>query len=151
MPFLEFWLTPISILIAAASLFFGIYIYRKQTNIQIFLDFTKRYEGIMDSFPNDTVFYRLSTDMEPPPESKELTLAVLKYLNLCSEEYYLMEEKLLSKKLWNIWKDELENILQSKLVRREWPKIKNEYSAYKEFQMYVDDLIKLQTKSTSKF
>lgn len=146
MPFLEFWFTPISILIAAFSLFFGVYIYRKQTNIQIFLEYTKRYESIMDSFPQNARFYRLNTDSEPPQASNELTIAVLKYLNLCSEEYYLRETGQLSKKVWNIWKDELEKSLQSKLVKREWKTLKNEFSSYGKFQVYVDELIKRKSK-----
>lgn len=35
--FLEYWLTPISVLIGAAGLLWGFYTYKKQSNIQIFL------------------------------------------------------------------------------------------------------------------
>lgn len=141
MGFLEFWFTPVSILIAAFSLFFGVYIYRKQTNIQIFLEYTKRYENIMDSFPADARFYRMNTEKKLPEESLELTIAVLKYLNLCSEEYYLRETGQLSKKIWNIWKEELERTLRSNLVRREWPKIKSEFASYSKFQKYVEKIL----------
>lgn len=142
MGFLEFWFTPVSILIAAFSLFFGVYIYRKQTNIQIFLEYTQRYESIMDSFPADARFYRMNTDKKLPEEGLELTSSVLKYLNLCSEEYYLRETRQLSKKIWNIWKEELERTLRSNLVRREWPKIKSEFESYSKFQKYVERILK---------
>ena len=101
MEFLEFWLTPISILFATGSFFWGFYIYKKQNNIQIFFEYTKRYENIMDSFPGETRFYRLNSDKNLPQESTELKIAVLKYINLCSEEYYLRETGLLSKKVWS--------------------------------------------------
>jgi hypothetical protein len=133
MEFLEYWITPLSILTGVIGLVWGFYTYKKQSNIQIFLQYTKRYENIMDSFPEDARFYRLNSDKELPPESNELTIAVLKYINLCSEEYYLRESGQLSKKVWNIWKDELERTLQSNLVRREWPKLKGEYYSYKRF------------------
>ena len=146
MQFLQFWFTPVSILIAALSLFLGVYNFRKQANIQIFLEFTKRYESIMDSFPPNARFYRLNTDSEPPESSNELTIAVLKYLNLCAEEYYLRETGQLSKKIWNIWKDELEKSLQSKLIKREWKTLKNEFSSYRKFQVYVDQIINRKNK-----
>lgn len=141
MGFLEFWFTPITILIAAASLFWGFITYKRQSNIQIFFEYTRRYENIMDSFPENARFYRLDTSSDLPPESNQLTIAVLKYLNLCSEEYYLWKTKQLSKNLWNIWKDELERTLQSNLVKREWPKIKIEFQSYSEFQKYVETIM----------
>ena len=142
MGFLEFWFTPISILFAALGLFWGFYNYKKQSNIQIFLQYTHRYETIMDNFPEDARFYRLNSGKDLPPESNGLTIAVLKYINLCSEEYYLRESGQLSKKVWNIWKDELERTLQSNLVKREWPKLKGEFNSYGKFQDFVENLIK---------
>jgi hypothetical protein len=138
---LDFWITQISILITAVGLFWGFYSYIKQSNIQIFLQYTQRYENIMDCFPEDARFYRLNSNKELPPERSELTVAVLKYINLCSEEFYLRESGQLSKKVWNIWKEELDRTLQSNLVKREWPKIKNEFISYPKFQKYTDDLI----------
>ncbi len=141
MEFLEFWFIPISILIAAASLFWGFYTYKKQSNIQVFLQYTQRYESIMDSFPEDARFYRFNYEKALPLESEKLTIAVLKYINLCSKEYYLRESGQLSKKVWNIWKDEMERTLQSNLVKREWPKINSEFKSYNKFQRYVENLI----------
>lgn len=141
MEFLEIWFTPISILIATGSLFWGFYIYKKQSDIQIFLEYTKRYEIIMDSFPENARFCRLDFSKDLPSESNELTIAVLKYINLCSEEYYLRERRLLSKKVWNMWKDELERTLKSELVRREWLKVKIEFETYPKFKNYVESVI----------
>ena len=146
MGFLDFWFTPISILIAAISLYWGFYIYKTQSNIQIFLQYTQRYETIMDCFPKDARFYRFNSEKELPPASPELTLAVLKYINLCSEEYYLWDSGQLSKKVWNIWKDELERTLQSTLVEREWKKLETEYKSYPEFIKYIQDLVKEKNK-----
>ncbi len=95
----------------------------------------------MDSFPGDARFYRLNSDKDLPQESTELKIAVLKYINLCSEEYYLRETGLLSKKVWNMWKDELERTLQSNLVKREWLKVKIEFESYPKFQNYVERVI----------
>ena len=64
MGFLEFWFTPVSILIAASGLIWGFITYKRQSNIQIFFEYTWRYESIMDSFPENARFYRLDTNCD---------------------------------------------------------------------------------------
>ena len=135
---IEFWFTPASILLAFFGLVWGIYIYKKQSNIQIFLEYTKRYSEIMDGFPKDARIYRVNSSELLPEESTDLTLSVLKYLNLSSEEFYLMRNHQLSKRIWRIWEDELIRTIKSNLIRREWTKIKHEFESYKEFQNYVE-------------
>ena len=45
--------TLVSILIAAIGLFVGVYVYRRQMNAQLFLEYTRRYEETMAQFPHD--------------------------------------------------------------------------------------------------
>jgi hypothetical protein len=57
-------------------------------NVQILMKYTERYERILDQFPPEALAARFDTKVLSP-ESPELTMSVLKYLNLCSEECYL--------------------------------------------------------------
>ena len=120
--------TLVSALIAAIGLIVGIVVYRRQSNAQVFLEYTKRYAQVMDRFPGDARKAKLDLDAAPPPESEDLTYAALCYLNLCSEEYYLCKTGYLSKAIWRIWEDELKRTLRSPLFRREWIKVKRESS-----------------------
>ena len=54
-------------------------------------------------YPENAVASRLDLDGEPPEASLALTLAALKYLNLCSEEYYLWKKGLVEDEVWKIW------------------------------------------------
>jgi hypothetical protein len=99
--------TFISILVGIFAFLFGIASYKKQMNAQVFLQYTERYEEIMKSFPKDAWSARYNSDKALPKESDELTICVLRYLNLSSEEFYLYKDKYLSKKVWGIWADEL--------------------------------------------
>jgi hypothetical protein len=92
----------------------------------------------MDSFPPGCRGTRLDSEGEPPESCEELTLAVLRYLNLCSEEFYLCRQGYLAKDVWDIWEAELKRTLASPLLRREWKQIKYEFSAYPEFSSFVD-------------
>lgn len=116
----------------------AVFTYKNQMNSQLFMEFTKRYNEIMESYPAYARSSRLDSQGPPPKESEELSLSVLRYLNLCGEEYYMYTKELLDERLWRIWRDELNLSLQSPLVVREWKKLKREFDTYKEFQVYVD-------------
>lgn len=133
--------TLISTALTAAGLFVGVYVYRRQMNAQLFLDFTRRYDSIMQSFPGASHGARLRLDVDLPQESPELSAAILRYLNLCSEEFYLWRRGYLAKDIWRIWERELEATLVSPLLRREWPTLRDEFGAFSEFSKYVEGVL----------
>ena len=126
------------VLVGVAGLVVAIRTYKRQTNAQIFLEYTGRYEKIMESFPANSLQSRLMLEGNPPNESQELSLAVLKYLNLCSEEYYLYRKGYLAKDVWTIWESELVRTLRSPLVLREWKRLEHEFESYPEFKGFVE-------------
>jgi hypothetical protein len=128
-------------LFTASGVIAGFVFYRRQCNAQVFLEYTKRYSEIMNMFPPDCRRARLDLFSEPPQESEELTLAVLRYLNLCSEEFYLCKKRYLSKGIWHIWEAELKRTLCSRLVSREWKKLQVEFSAYPAFLEYTNSAL----------
>ncbi|MCF7823054.1 MAG: hypothetical protein K9N35_02685 [Candidatus Marinimicrobia bacterium] len=130
--------TLIGVAVAAGSLIIGVIAYKRQINAQLFIEYTKRYEQIMSQFPDSAIYWRLDSAKHIPQESRELSEAMLKYLNLCSEEFYLQNKRYLSKNIWSIWEDELKKTLANDLYRREWPKLKSEFSSYPAFSDYVE-------------
>ena len=90
-------ITVISVVIAVVTFVWGVISYKNQMNAQLFLEFTKRFEEVMQSFPKSAWSARLGIGDEPSTESEELSLAVLRYLNLCGEEYYLFDKGWLNK------------------------------------------------------
>lgn len=137
--------TLISVIVAIFGLAFGIRTYRRQTNAQIFIEYTSRYERIMESFPPEALSARLELDADPPEQSQELSLSILRYLNMTSEEYYLNRRGYLSNEVWEIWEDELIRTLKSPLLKREWKSIKKEFISYTEFHDYVEGIQKETT------
>jgi hypothetical protein len=130
--------TLLLVAIATLSIFVGVFIYRRQCNAQVFLEYTKRYSEVMNRFPREGLKARLNLSAEPPEKSDELSLAVLRYLNLCSEEFYLCKQKYLSNHVWGIWEDELKRTLSSPLFVREWEGLREEFRSYPEFLAYVE-------------
>ncbi len=133
-------LTALGHFATAISFVLGIYVYRRKTNTQVFLEFTRRYDEVMRSFPVDARRARLHSGGEPPAVSDEISDAALRYLNLCSEEFYLWKRRYLSGDIWRIWESELKRTLASPLYRREWTRLRDEFSSFPEFAAYVEEV-----------
>jgi hypothetical protein len=133
------YLTGASILVAVAAFLWGVKSYRDQMNAQLFLEFTRRFEEVMQSFPKNVWSSRLNIEGKPPPKSKAVSLSALRYLNLCSEEYYLRQKRWLYRETWEIWERELLRTLQTPLFLREWKTLSSEFESYPEFKEYVDN------------
>jgi len=114
--------------------------FRNATQIFLFIKYTERYEQVMASYPPEALAVRLDIHGEPPPASEPLTLAVLKYLNLCANEFYVWKKGYLDGGVWEIWEEELKRTLRSPLYRREWSKLRKEFESFKEFLDYVEEI-----------
>jgi hypothetical protein len=119
------------------TLIFTIRNVRRQINVDILMKYTERYEHILDKFPQDALFGRFDSQALPP-QSKQLTLCLLKYLNLCSEEYYLWKNGYLAKTVWAVWEGDLKRMIASPLLQREWPDLRAEYLSHQDFMEYVE-------------
>lgn len=129
--------TLVSVVVGFVSLITAIRSYYKQMNVQILMKYTERYERILESFPEDGLAARFDPKVLPPASPK-LTLCVLKYLNLCSEEYYLTRHGYLSESLWRIWEGDLKRIIASPLLKREWTSLRSEFMSHRDFLEYVE-------------
>lgn len=120
------------------------YYFKKKSYADTVLKYAERYDKVMDAFPSGTFLQRFNSEADFPDHEGKLRLAVLKYLNLCSEEYFLFNQGYIDKSIWNMWKDELERALGSALFKREWEVLKSEFKSDSDFRQFVDDV---QSKS----
>ena len=129
--------TLVSVIIGFWSLISTVRNYRRQLNLQILMKYTERYEHILSQFPENALFARFDSNALPP-QSQELTLCVLKYLNLCSEEFYLWRHKYLANQIWQVWEGDLKRMIASALLKREWLQLREEFLSHKEFLDFVE-------------
>jgi len=130
--------TYIGIIIGVVTFVWGVTSYKNQMNAQLFLEFTRRFEEVMQSFPKSAWSARVNSEETLPEESEELSLSVLRYLNLCGEEYYLYKKGWLDKRMWSLWKGELERTMRTPLFVREWKKLSREFDTYPDFKEFVE-------------
>jgi hypothetical protein len=129
--------TAIAVFVAIWAIWQNGEINRKQANIQAFLVYTERFERVMEALPAEACQARFDLEQTLPSESEDLTGAALRYLNLTAEEFYLWKRHYLDTQLWRIWEQEIQRMLRSPLMRREWPKLVTEFISYEEFVEYV--------------
>jgi len=93
--------------------------YRMQTLAQMFIHFTKRYHEVRNELPNSAnkIFTDVFSGEKFPEESHD---ALVSYLNLCGEEYYMFQRKLLDEHLWNTWSSDLYIIVAEKGFQDIW-------------------------------
>jgi hypothetical protein len=128
-----------SMIAGVLTLITTIITYRRKMNAQVFMKYTERYERILGQFPDEARDARFDAKILPPQSSK-LRLCVLQYLNLCSEEFYLMKNGYLDKGLWRIWEGDLTRIIRSPLLQREWRSLRPEFEAHHDFLEYVESV-----------
>lgn len=128
----------ITLVLTAAALLFGLWSFGKQMNCQVFLAYNERYERVIRAFPPGSLESRLRLGETLPERSEELSICLLRYFNLCSEEFFLYRQGFLSKKIWAIWEPEIIRMFRSPVLRREWQRIRVESKAYPDFFAFVE-------------
>jgi hypothetical protein len=69
-------------------------------------------------------------------------LAVFReYLNLCSEEKWLHDQKRIDNPTWKIWKFGMRDVTRFPPFREAWSQLEPEYDAYQDFQEFVNQTL----------
>lgn len=116
--------------------------FKKQMNAQVYLAYTERYERLMADCPLDfrTTLLDLKLSEAEPKERDHIKVCMLRYLNLCSEEFHLKHTGYLAPEVWGLWRQELEWTLRKPLYVSGWPELRHEFESYPEFLKYVDEV-----------
>lgn len=119
-----------------------IWSFRKQMNAQVYLAYTQRYEDLMACCDDDfrSSLLRLPLDQIDEKRRDKIRVCMLRYLNLCSEEFHLMKSGYLAKAVWGIWQGELEHTLRTPLYVSGWPELEHEFVSHSDFRRYVVDI-----------
>lgn len=80
---------------------------KKQYEFQFFAEYTKRYQDIILHMPDD---------VNDPHWLRYVQL----YFDLCSEEFYLHEEGLISNRVWQLWVKGMQDILKRESFKNAW-------------------------------
>lgn len=110
-----------------------------QRRIMFFSEYTRRYQDILINMPQNVYVNKERID--------ERTKTFMRlYFNLCSEEYYLWKNQLISDAIWNMWKAGMEITTKTPIYIRCWIALRGEYND--EFYLFFErDILKLRKTS----
>ena len=107
-----------------------------------FFTCTERYEHILQVFPNDFRYgpaaFNQEVHLAKVRGDKEAQLAVIQLFNLFSEEFYLESIGALPPYVWNVWKEQMQALFRTKLLKEAWVKLHDDFASQTEFQNFVD-------------
>lgn len=89
------WAQIIAIFISTAAIYFGLHGVWRQLWLNVFVAFTQRYSDIFRDAPDSLRDPNFSFEALEKEEKAEVLSIVRRYLNLCSEEFYLKQKKVL--------------------------------------------------------
>lgn len=126
-----------TLIIGITSLFVKIHGNRRHINASLFIEYTKRYDDIVSSFPKEALA-RGFAGGEMPEENVEITICVYRFLHFLAGAFYFYRKGYLDKEAWRIWQLEINTLLRSPVFRREWGKFANEHPLSPEFHRYIE-------------
>ncbi|MEI8191551.1 MAG: hypothetical protein WCI75_17695 [candidate division NC10 bacterium] len=115
---------------------------REQLWLQTFAEYTRRYAEIVDALPSDAIRPGAAYDYAslPPSERDALLRGMRRYLNLCSEEFFLNSRGKIDATTWEIWLAGMRSTARLPGFRVAWPLLHSEYDYYPTFQEFMDRL-----------
>ena len=127
-----------TIFIGIISILVKISSHRRQINASLFIEYAKRYDDIIISFPKDVWTRRFEGGDRIPEESDEITINTFRFLHFLAGAYYFHKKGYFEKDAWQYWESGIIKILRSPLFRREWRRFSNENLLSPEFRAYVE-------------
>jgi hypothetical protein len=102
--------------------------------------FFKRYEAWNEDAPYALYKSSCLEDLNDKTRS-EVLHSVLRYANLCSEEFALYKAGRVPHDIWEIWNYGIQQNFQQPIWRQAWAEKRKEYDSYRAFQDYVDKIV----------
>jgi len=114
-------------------------IQNNQLKLQNYIEYTKRYQDIIINFPED--INEPSFDMQALDQGTyDKTMRYMRvYFDLCFEEYYLHQEKLIDDNIWSTWEGGMIFAFSKSAFKQAWQKIKTDTEYNDSFNAMVEN------------
>lgn len=129
-----------AVVVSALAIVVGLKGVRDQMRVTVFLEYTERYAKIMRNMPYEArepgSGYRLASRST---EERYRVLAVFReYLNLCSEEEWLHDQKRIDNHTRKIWECGIRDVARFPPFDEAWSILEPEYYAYEDFRGFIN-------------
>jgi hypothetical protein len=115
--------------------FLGLWLNWRSQRAQTAIAFFSRFDQIVTTDKSN--LFRI--DDRPRRLTGDALKTARRYFNLCSEEFNLNQRRYIPNDIWKIWRCGIEGILQDRLWRASWKKVRKEYDSYPAFVEFIDE------------
>jgi hypothetical protein len=130
--------TLISVIVGVVSLIISIRAYRRQVGALFLLEYTRRVDDLLQSLPPEVWALNIIREQPAPPPSYEMTLTVLRCMNLLGQLHFFSRKGYMPAIAWRRGTRIYAKLLQSELFRREWHNLQHIFAADKPFVRFVE-------------
>jgi hypothetical protein len=100
--------------IAVASFANAVWQYRRKIHLEVFRTYTDRYNAVL----TPDIYDKWKAALEGNQQHwRELTPIMIRYLNLIWEEFFLSQDKVIHRRLWQLWLPGISRVLSSEFAR----------------------------------
>ena len=129
-------ISSIGVIISLIALIFTVRSFIAQQKLSVFIEYTKRYSDINHTFPVD-----ISSDtfvLNDHKDKENILKNMRAYFELCSEEYYLKNEKGLINSSWEGWTKGMLLKFEKPAFKDAWEILKTEEIQYIPFVEFIE-------------
>ena len=120
------------LLVAIIAIVFSQWSDRKQRKLQMYAEYTRRYQDIFMNMPDD-IYTGKAAIYERTKKYMRL------YFDLCSEEYHLWRQGFVKDKVWELWVEGMQIETDHDIFHNAWDAIKKEYNS--DFRNYFEEFV----------
>jgi hypothetical protein len=124
-----------SVLIGAAAIYTAVRNNTRQLGAQIFLSYSSRLHDLRRSLSDEHYHDRLTDDFDG--EASETRRFVSDVVQLVFELHALRRHGYVENNIWRVWEADINRLLRTPGVRREWPILQREYATHPKFVVWV--------------
>jgi hypothetical protein len=129
--------------LTAAAVFVTLRGLRDQLWLQTFTDYTRRYLDVIEGLPDAARLppSEWSPDLVSAEDRRTIDRSIRRYLNLCSEEFYLHDRGRIDRRTWDVWRDGMRATMALPAFQDGWVRLGPDYGYYGEFHRFMADLV----------
>jgi len=125
----------VSGLAALVAVVMQLRLFNKQLTVQIYSDYTKRYQEIIGRFPED--INDAGFELHGRSDYDQVMRAMRMYFDLCFEEWHLHRQKLIGAAIWSVWDAGLKTALSKPAFAQAWTVVMNSSDYGGEFEAFI--------------
>ena len=116
----------------------------RQLNAQMLIEFSKRFQEMLRTFPKEAWLANRDPSMAMPPSSQELADCTRYAMQLIADVYHLRNIGYISKKIWDVWERQIRQTLAGPVFQREWQGPSTEFAYSGEYVRYIDEVMRVE-------